>query len=233
MSSNQLLIGKSRPHPISSPSSLHSIPPTQPFKTNPKKPTELLALSSSISSLQNLQLINFQQPNSLINFSPDLINFVQGCSNSFNQLAQFTSSPVNSLLINLNSNSNACLEELLQLEQLFLSGNSNVDLNNNGQNSNLNNGQDLSNSTASVDSSNSTASVDVSNSTAAVNSSANAAPVAVAQQGNAKGGKADAKGKKGEKRGIEEVVKRSGASKKQVLTGMGLGVMMVAGVFAL
>lgn len=114
----------------------------------------------------------------------------------------------------------------------------------------MNNGQDLSNSTgsvnssngtasvnssngtASVNSSNSTASVDVSNSTAAANSSANAAPVAVAKQGNAKGGKAVAKGK-GEKRGIEEVVKRSGAGKKQVLTGMGLAAVIVAGVFAL
>ncbi|CZR62953.1 uncharacterized protein PAC_12850 [Phialocephala subalpina] len=199
---------------------------------------QLLALSSSVSQLQNLQLLNIGQQNSLFSVSPDLLNFVQGCGGSLNQLAQFASSPVNSLLINLNSNSNACLEELIQLEQLFLSGNNNLDLGN----SNLNNGQDPSNSTASVDSSNSTASVDSSNSTASVdvsnstaaasNVSANAAPVAVAQQGNAKGS-ANAKGKKGEKRGIEEVVKRSAGSKKQVLTGMGLAAMMVAGVFAL
>ncbi|KAE8454568.1 hypothetical protein EG329_000191 [Mollisiaceae sp. DMI_Dod_QoI] len=191
---------------------------------------ELLELSQGVSQFQNLQLLNIEQSSSLFNFAPELLDFVQGCGNSLNELEQFTSSPVSSLLLNLNSQGNSCLEQLIQLEQLFLGQSSDSeDLNlddSNDDNSNL----DLSNSTDISNSTVSSGSADLSNSTdSASNASANAAPVAVAQQA---GGKADAKNEKKEGK-RSEIVQRSGASKRQVLTGLGLAAMMVAGVFAL
>jgi len=51
--------------------------------------------------------------------------------------------------------------------------------------------------------------------------------VPIAQQASAKGKDKKKEGKRA------EIVQRSAASKKQVLTGLGLAAMMVAGVFAL
>jgi len=181
---------------------------------------ELIGLSSGIDSFSQLQLLNVAQSNSLFAFSPQLLDFVSSCGSSLNELEQLTASPVNSLLLNLNAESgeSACLEQLIQLEQLFLSGNNNIDLNNNGENNNnnLSNSTESSNSTASVSSS----SANLNSSSSAANSSASAD----AQKG---------KGKSGKKEGRSEIVQRSAGEKRRVIGSLGFVAFMLLGTFAL
>jgi hypothetical protein len=190
---------------------------------------ELLSLTSGISSLSNLQLLQISNSNSLFAFSPQLLQFSQSCGNSLNELEQLVDSPVNSLLLNLNggNSQNACLEELLQLEQLFLSGNSNLDLNNNNGDNNNSNDLNLNNSTES--SSNSTVSSSSANlnssSADASNSSAAVAPPPAAAKGK---GKDSAK-----KEGRSEIVQRSAGEKRRVLGGLGFMAFMLVGAVAL
>jgi len=183
---------------------------------------ELIGLSSGIDSFSQLQLLNVAQSNSLFAFSPQLLDFVSSCGSSLNQLEQLTASPVNSLLLNLNAESgeSACLEQLIQLEQLFLSGNNNIDLNNNNgenNNNNLSNSTESSNSTASVSSS----SANLNSSSA---SAANSSASADAQKG---------KGKSGKKEGRSEIVQRSAGEKRRVIGSLGFVAFMLLGTFAL
>jgi len=186
---------------------------------------EILALSSGINSFSQFQILNLQQSNSLFSFAPELLSFSQSCGSELQQLLELSQSSVFNNLISTNLNLagslSPCLEQVLGLEQLFASGQDNLQLDGTNDVNNLN-GTDVSNSTASVSS--------VSNATA---SAVNSTEEAGSQKQNGKDQKA-AKGddkKKNGKRG--EVVQRSGASKMQVLGGFGLGLMVVVGAFAL
>jgi len=188
---------------------------------------EILALTSGLNSFNDFQILNVNQENSLFAFAPQLVEFSQSCGSDLQQLLELSQSSVfNEILaenIGLAGSLTACLEQVLGLEQLLASGQG-LQLSNNGINNNNNN---LNNS-SSGDASNSTASVSsASNSTAAANVTA-----ANDQQNGKDQNKNKDKGKnKNGKRG--EVVERSGASKKQVLGGFGLGLMVVVGAFAL
>jgi hypothetical protein len=185
---------------------------------------EILALSNSLAPFNQFQILSLSQSNNLFAFAPELITFSQSCGNELQQLLELSQSSLfNSLIetnINLAGSLSPCLGQLLGLEQLLTSGQNSLNLSNNGNNNVNNNlnGTDVSNSTAGVSASNSTA---VANSTADASS----------QQQNSKEQNAKGKGKKNGKRG--EVVSRSGASKKQALGGLGLGLMVIVGAFAL
>jgi hypothetical protein len=198
---------------------------------------ELLAMTSGLESFNNFQILNLAQSNSLFSFAPLLIEFEQSCGGEVQQLLELSQSSIfNNLIednINLAGSLTPCLEQLLGLEELFSSGQDNVQLvDNNNNDVNNSNKTEVSDS----NSSNSTASVissSVNNTASAANSTADA--------NNKDNGKdqsnEDAKNqdknqdKKNRKRG--NVVQRSGASKKQVLGGLGLGLMVVVGAFAL
>jgi hypothetical protein len=184
---------------------------------------EILTLSSGLESFNQFQILSLSQSNNLFTFAPELISFSQSCGNELQQLLSLSQSSIfNNMIetnLNLAGSLSPCLEQVLGLEQLFASGQDNLNLSNNGNNnvSSLN-GTVVSNSTASVSASNSTA---VANSTADASS----------QQQNGKEQSAKGKGKKNGKR--VEVMQRSGTIKKQVLSGVGLGLMVMVGAFAL
>jgi len=183
---------------------------------------EILALSSGLDSFSNFQLLNINQANSLFSVAPELSQFVSSCGSGLNQLLQLSESPIfNSLIesnLNLAGSLSPCLEQLLGLEQLFSSGNDNVQLSNSNDVNNVN-------------------STDVSNSTASVSSaSSNSTDAAASNSTEAQGQQAkdDKKGKDKKKNGKRgEVVQRSAASKRQILGRFGLGLMVVVGAFAL
>lgn len=184
---------------------------------------EILALSSGLDSFNQFQILSLSQSNSLFSFAPELITFSQFCGNELQQLLELSQSSIfNSLIatnINLAGSLSPCLEQLLGLEQLFAFGVDNLQLGSDGNVDNNLNGTDVSNSTAGVDSaSNSTAS--------AANVTEDALPPNTGSQ-NSKGKEKKKNGKRG------EVVQRSGANKRQVLGGFGLGLMVVVGAFAL
>ncbi|KAE9365411.1 hypothetical protein N431DRAFT_447071 [Stipitochalara longipes BDJ] len=195
---------------------------------------EILALASGLDSFNNFQILNVNQDNSLFAFAPQLVEFSQGCGSDLQQLLELSQSSIfNNILesnIDLAGSLTPCLEQVLGLEQLLGSG-QDLQLSNNND---INNNNNLNNS-SSVEASNSTASVSsASNSTAA----ANVTEANNQQQNNKDQNKNDNKddknkdkAKKNGKRG--DVVQRSGASKKQVLGGFGLGLMVVVGAFAL
>jgi hypothetical protein len=180
---------------------------------------EILALSSGLNSFNQFQILSLSQSNSLFSFAPELITFSQSCGNELQQLLELSQSSIfNSLLatnLNLAGSLSPCLEQLLGLEQLFASGIDNLDLSSNG---NLN-GTDVSNSTSSVDS--------ASNSTASASSVTETGLPPSTDSQSSKGKEKKKNGKRG------DVVQRSGASKRQVLGGFGLGLMVVFGAFAL
>jgi len=194
---------------------------------------EILALSSGLDSLSNLQILNIGQSNSLFAVAPELDQFVSSCGSDLNQLLSLSESSIFNQLIENNielaGSLSPCLEQLLGLEQLFSSGNDNVQLSNsNDVNNNVNNlnSTDVSNSTASVSSAS-------SNSTAAVASNSTESEGQQAAKDANKGKDAE-KGKDKKKNGKRgEIVQRSGASKRQVLGRFGLGLMVVVGAFAL
>ena len=193
---------------------------------------EILALASGLDSFSNFQILNVNQENSLFAFAPQLVEFSQSCGSDLQQILELSQSSIfNNILeenIGLAGSLSPCLEQVLALEQLLGSGQG-LQLSNSGD---VNNDLNNLNNSSSVDVSNSTASVSsASNSTAAAN-----VTEASNQQQNGKdqnkNAKNQEKGKKNGKRG--EVVQRtSGASKKQVLGGFGLGLMVVVGAFAL
>jgi hypothetical protein len=184
---------------------------------------EILTLSSGLESFNQFQILSLSQSNNLFTFAPELISFSQSCGTELQQLLSLSQSSIfNNMIetnLNLAGSLSPCLEQVLGLEQLFASGQDNLNLSNNGNNnvSSLN-GTVVSNSTASVSASNSTA---VANSTADASS----------QQQNGKEQSAKGKGKKNGKR--VEVMQRSGTIKTQVLSGVGLGLMVMVGAFAL
>jgi len=188
---------------------------------------EILALASGLDSFDNFQILNVNQDNGLFAFAPQLVEFSQGCGSDLQQLLELSQSSIfNNILeenIDLAGDLTPCLEQVLGLEQLLGSG-QDVQLSNNND---INNNNNLSNS-SSVEASNSTAGVSsASNSTAAAN-----ATEADNGKDQSKDDKDKDKGKKKNgKRG--EIVQRSSATKKQVLGGFGLGLMVVVGAFAL
>jgi hypothetical protein len=165
---------------------------------------EILTLSSGLESFNQFQILSLSQSNNLFAFAPELISFSQSCGNELQQLLELSQSSIfNNMIetnLNLAGSLSPCLEQVLGLEQLFASGQDNLNLSNN-DNNNVNslNGTVVSNSTASVSASNSTA---VANSTADASS----------QQQNGKEQSAKGKGKKNGRR--VEVMQRSGAIKK-------------------
>jgi hypothetical protein len=188
---------------------------------------EILALSSGLDSFSNFQILNIDQSNSLFSVAPELAQFVSSCGSDLNQLLSLSESSIFNQLIETNidlaGSLSPCLEQLLGLEQLFSSGNDNVQLSNSSDvNNNVNlNSTEVSNSTASVSSAS-------SNSTAAVSSNSTAAQDSQAKDANKDKGKDK---KKNGKR--SEIVQRSDASKRQILGRLGLGLMVVVGAFAL
>lgn len=184
---------------------------------------EILALSSGLDSFSNFQLLNINQANSLFSVAPELSQFVSSCGSGLNQLLQLSESPIfNSLIesnLNLAGSLSPCLEQLLGLEQLFSSGNDNVQLSNSNDVNNVNS-TDVSNSTASVSSASS------NNTDAAASNSTEAQGQQQAKDAN-KGKDKKKNGKRG------EIVQRSAASKRQILGRFGLGLMVVVGAFAL
>ena len=131
---------------------------------------EILTLSSGLESFNQFQILSLSQSNNLFAFAPELISFSQSCGNELQQLLELSQSSIfNNMIetnLNLAGSLSPCLEQVLGLEQLFASGQDNLNLSNNGNNNvNSLNGTAVSNSTASVSTSNSTA---VANSTADV-----------------------------------------------------------------
>jgi hypothetical protein len=191
---------------------------------------ELLAMTSGLESFNNFQILNIAQSNSLFSFAPQLIEFEQSCGGELQQLLELSQSSIfNEILetnLNLAGSLSPCLAQLVVLEQLFASGQNNFQLSNSNSNNDVNNNNsNVNNSnTTQVDNSNN------SNSTASVSSSSasnnTAAANSTAVVNNGKKGK-NKNGKRG------EVVQRSGASKKQVLGGFGLGLIVIVGAFAL
>jgi hypothetical protein len=199
---------------------------------------ELLAMTSGLESFNNFQILNIAQPNSLFSFAPQLTEFEQSCGGELQQLLELSQSSIFDNLIesnlNLAGSLTPCLEQLLGLEQLLSSGQDNVQLvdNNNNDVNNSNSTEvsssNSSNSTASVSSSSANNTASAANSTADANNKDNG------KDQNNKDAKNQGKNqdkKKNGKRGT--VVQRSGASKKQVLGSLGLGLMVVVGAFAL
>jgi hypothetical protein len=199
---------------------------------------ELLAMTSGLESFNNFQILNLAQSNSLFSFAPQLIEFEQSCGGELQQLLELSQSSIfNNLIednISLAGSLAPCLEQLLGLAQLFSSGQDNVqpvDNNNNDVNNSSNtevSDSNSSNSTASVISSSVNNTASAANSTADANNKDNGK-----DQSNkdARNQDKNQDKKKNGKRG--NVVQRSGASKKQVLGGLGLGLMVVVGAFAL
>jgi hypothetical protein len=183
---------------------------------------ELLTMTSGLESFNNFQILNIAQSNSLFSFAPELIEFEQSCGGELQQLLELSQSSIfNEILetnLNLAGSLSPCLAQLVGLEQLFTSGQNNLQLSNSNSNNDNN-----SNNTQVNNSNSSNSTVSVSNSTAS-NDTAAANSTAVVNNGK------KSKNKNG-KRG--EVVQRSGASKRQVLGGFGLGLMVVVGAFAL
>jgi hypothetical protein len=201
---------------------------------------ELLALGSGLESFNNFQILNIGQSNSLFAFAPQLVEFEQSCGGQLQQLLELSQSSIFNNLIESNlglaGDLEPCLAQLLGLEQLFGSGQDNVQLVNNNDVNNSNNTavNDLNNNVnnnlnVSSSSVNSTA---VSNSTADANNKDNDKNKnGKDDKGKGKDAKDAKDNKKNGKRG--NVVQRSGASKRQVLGGFGLGLMVVVGAFAL
>jgi hypothetical protein len=196
---------------------------------------EILALASVLDSFNNFQILNINQDNSLFAFAPQLVDFSQSCGSELQQLLELSQSSIfNNILeenIDLAGSLTPCLEQVLALEQLLGSGQDVQLSDNNDINNDINNDNNVNNSSSVVEASNSTASFSsASNSTAAAN-----ATEANNQQQNGKDQKKDNNKdkdkKKNGKRG--DVVRRSGASKKHVLGGLGLGLMVFVGAFAL
>ena len=190
---------------------------------------ELLAMTSGLESFNNFQILNIAQSNSLFSFAPQLIEFEQSCGGELQQLLELSQSSIfNEILetnLNLAGPLSPCLAQLVGLEQLFTSGQNNVQLSNSNSNNDVNNNNNVNNSnnTQINNSNNSSSTASVSNSSASNNT---AAANSTAVVNNSKKGK-NKNGKRG------EVVQRSGASKRQVLGGFGLGLMVVVGAFAL
>ena len=190
---------------------------------------ELLAMTSGLASFNNFQILNIAQSNSLFSFAPQLIEFGQSCGGELQQLIELSQTSIfNDILetnLNLAGSLSPCLAQLVGLEQLFAFGQNNLQLSNINSNNdvNSNNNVNNSNNTQVNNSNNSNSTASVSSSSAANNT---AATNSTAVANNGKKGK-NKNGKRG------EVVQRSGASKRQVLGGFGLGLMVVVGAFAL
>ncbi|KAK0105414.1 hypothetical protein ONS95_004214 [Cadophora gregata] len=95
---------------------------------------EILTLSAGLSQFSNFQLLNLGQQNSLVALAPELVQFIGGCGACDNQLASLFASNLNLNGLNLNlGQCNDCLQQLVDLQGLFVSG---LDLGNNTNNAN-------------------------------------------------------------------------------------------------
>ncbi|KAH9218304.1 hypothetical protein DL95DRAFT_458555 [Leptodontidium sp. 2 PMI_412] len=84
---------------------------------------EILSLSAGLSQFSNFQIVNLGQQNNLLNISPELIQFISSCGACDNRLASLFSSNLNINLLNLNlGQCNGCLQQLVDLQGLFVSG---------------------------------------------------------------------------------------------------------------
>ncbi|KAG4428660.1 hypothetical protein IFR05_015859 [Cadophora sp. M221] len=97
---------------------------------------EILSLSAGLSQFSNFQIVNLAQQNNLLNISPEMIQFISSCGGCDNQLASLFSSNLNLNLLNLNlGQCNGCLQQLVDLQGLFVSG---LDLSNSNNTGNAN-----------------------------------------------------------------------------------------------
>ncbi|PVH86151.1 hypothetical protein DL98DRAFT_526698 [Cadophora sp. DSE1049] len=102
---------------------------------------EILSLSAGLSQFSNFQIVNLGQQNNLVVLAPELIQFIGGCGACDNQLASLFSSNLNLNGLNLNlGQCNDCLQQLVDLQGLFVSG---LDLGN--QNNGTNNANETEN----------------------------------------------------------------------------------------
>lgn len=197
---------------------------------------EILALTGGLGNFNNFQILNIDQNNNLFAFAPQLIEFEQSCGGELQQLLELSQSSVFDQLIESNldlaGSVSPCLEQLLGLEQLFESGQDNLQLNNsnNVDNNNSNSTEVVNNSTATASSSSAENTAAAANLTQNANNQNNGKD----QNGKDAKGKDKDKGKDNKKNGKRgEIAQRSGASKKQVLGSFGLGLMVIVGAFAL
>ena len=191
---------------------------------------QILEFANGLNQFSELNLIDLSSSNSLFSFSPQLLDFSSDCSGCFNSLFQEVTCQ-NNLFggFQLSDSCNSCLEELLVLEELLFSGSdsndndiSNSNSDSNDDNSGSNDNSNLNNNLNSTDISNSTSS-SVSNSSSLDNSTSVSNVTAV--------GSKKSKVKSGKRREI--LVQRSGSSRLQALTGLGVGAMVLFGVLSL
>ncbi len=188
-------------------------------------------MTSGLESFNTFQVLNIAQSNSLFSFAPQLIEFEQSCGGELQQPLELSQSSIfNEILetnLDLTGSLSPCLVQLVGLEQLFASGQNNLQLSNSNSNNDVNNKNNNVNNSNNTQVSNS----NISNNTESVNSLSasnnTAAANSTAVVSNSKKDKTKKNGKRG------EVVERSDASKRQVLGGFGLDLMVVVGTFVL
>jgi hypothetical protein len=193
---------------------------------------QILEFSNGLNQFSELSLIDLSSSNSLFSFSPQLLDFSSECSGCFNSLFQEVTCR-NNLFggFQLSDSCNSCLEELLVLEELLFSdsdsNDNDNDINNNSDsnddNSDSNDNSNLNNSLNSTDISNSTYSL-VSSNSSSLDNSTSVSNVTAA-------GSKKSKGKAGKR--SEILMQRSGSSRLQALTGLGVGTMVLFGVLSL
>jgi hypothetical protein len=192
---------------------------------------QILEFANGLNQFSELNLIDLSSSNSLFSFSPQLLDFSSECSGCFNSLFQEVTCR-NNLFggFQLSDSCNSCLEELLVLEELLFSGSdsndndiSNSNSDSNDDNSN-NDNENLNNSLNSTDISNSTYYSSVSSNSSSLDNSTSVSNVTAV-------GSKKSKSKAGKR--SEILVQRSGSSKLQALTGLGLGAMVLFGALSL